>query len=138
MQPSGYEEVRHNDELIAIIIRAHFTSDSTIFFTPPNFSQQLGYIVHKKNGIIKAHIHKEMHRIANFTQEVLFIKNGSMMVNFYTTNKKYITSKKLVAGDIIFLCKGGHGFKMLEDTEIVEVKQGPYFGKGSDKEVFEA
>jgi quercetin dioxygenase-like cupin family protein len=136
MDDKSYEEIRHNDKLVAIILRADFTSEKTIFFSPPDFSQQLGYIVYKKDGEIKAHSHKEIHRKITLTQEVLFIKRGKVVVTLYTTEKEYITSRELNAGDIIFLCSGGHGFKMLEDTEMIEVKQGPYSGKESDKKLF--
>jgi hypothetical protein len=137
MQDKNYEEIKYNDKLIAIILRSNYTSDRTTFFSAPNFSQQLGYIVYKKNGIIKAHFHKEVHRKITLVQEVLFIKKGKLAVNFYTADKEYIASRELSTGDIIFLCSGGHGFKMLKDTEMIEVKQGPYAGKESDKEVFE-
>ena len=137
MQDKTYEEIKHDGKLVAIILRASFMSDKTTFFSPSDFSQQLGYIVYKKGGIIKAHFHKEIHRKITFTQEVLFIKKGKLIINFYTTNKEYITSRELTTGDIIFLCSGGHGFKMLEDTEMIEVKQGPYSGRDSDKELFE-
>jgi hypothetical protein len=136
MQEKRYEEIKHNDKLIAIILQANYTSDKTTFFSSPDFSQQLGYIVYKKNGVIKAHFHKEVHRRIILTQEVLFIKKGKLEADFYTTNKEYITSRVLSAGDIIFLCSGGHGFRMVEDTEMVEVKQGPYSGKENDKEIF--
>ncbi len=137
MQDKTYEEIRHNGKLMAIILRANYTSNKTTFFSPPDFSQQLGCIVYKKDGVIKAHFHKETHRNITVTQEVLFIRKGKLVVNFYTTSKEYITSRELSTGDIIFLCSGGHGFKMLEDTEMIEVKQGPYSGKDTDKEVFE-
>lgn len=137
MEDKSYEEIKHNDELIAIILRAQYTCEKTTFFSSPDFSQQLGYIVYKKDGEIKAHSHREVHRKITLTQEVLFIKKGRLVVNLYTQNKEYITSRELNSGDIVFLCSGGHGFKMLEDTEMVEVKQGPYSGKESDKESFE-
>jgi len=137
MENKTYEEIKHKDKLIAIILRKNFTSEKTVFFSSPSFSQQLGYIVYKKGGIIKAHFHREVSREIVLTQEVLFIKKGKLIVNFYTNNKEYITSKELNAGDTIFLCGGAHGFKMLEDTEMIEVKQGPYSGKEIDKEVFE-
>jgi len=137
MQDKNYEEVKHNNSLIAIILRKDYSIDKTTFFSSPDYSQQLGYIVYKKSGVIKAHFHKKVHRDIFLTQEVLFIKKGKVMVNFYTTGRKYITSRELKGGDIIFLCSGGHGFKMLEDTEMVEVKQGPYSGKEGDKELFE-
>lgn len=137
MKDKSYEEIKHNDKLVAIILRANYVSEKTTFFGSPDFSQQLGYIVYKKDGVIKAHFHKESHRNIVLTQEVLFIKKGKLIVNFYTTDKEYIASKELNAGDIIFLCSGGHGFKMIEDTEMIEVKQGPYSGKDIDKELFE-
>jgi len=137
MRDKSYEEIKHNGKLIAIILKKNYSSEKTTFFSSPDFSQQLGYIVYKKDGVIKAHSHKEIHRKIIFTQEVLFIKKGRLVVNFYTPDKKHITSRELNAGDVIFLCSGGHGFKMLEDTEMVEVKQGPYSGRVSDKELFE-
>lgn len=137
MQNKNYEEIKYENQLIAIILRNSYTSDKTVFFSHSDFSQQLGYIVYKKNGIINAHFHREIDRKITLTQEVLFIKKGKLVVNFYTNNKTYITSRELNVGDTIFLCAGGHGFKMLEDTEMIEVKQGPYSGRDSDKELFE-
>jgi len=136
MQDNSYEKVKHKGKLIAIILRSDYSSNATTFFNPPYFSQQLGYIVYKKDGVIKPHFHKEVHRDITLTQEVLFVKKGRLTVNFYTTSKKYIESRELNKGDVIFLCSGGHGFKMLEDTEMVEVKQGPYSGKNNDKVIF--
>ena len=136
MQDKIYEEIKHNDKLIAIILRSNYSRNETTFFNPPDFSQQLGYIVYKKDGIIKPHFHKKVHRDITLTQEVLFIKKGRLTINFYTTGKKYIESRELKEGDVIFLCSGGHGFKMLEDTEMVEVKQGPYSGREDDKVIF--
>jgi len=137
MKNKYYEEIKHNDTLIAVILRKNFSRPETTFFSPADFSQQLGYIKYKNNAIIKAHFHKEVHRKITLTQEVLFIKKGKLKVNFYTSEKKFITSRELRKGDIIFLCSGGHGFKMIEDTEMIEVKQGPYSGKEADKEIFD-
>jgi len=137
MEDKNCEQIEHNGKLIAIILRANSTFGRTTFFSPSDFSQQLGYIVYKKNGVIKAHFHKEVHRKISLTQEVLFIRKGELIVNLYTTDKEYITSRELNSGDVIFLCSGGHGFEMLEDTEMIEVKQGPYSGKDNDKELFE-
>src|SRR6185436_2075732 len=106
------------------------------FFTPDDFSQQLGYLPHAKGNIIKPHLHKESKREVFFTHEVLFIKKGSVRVNLYDPNKVYIGSETINTGDFILLCGGGHGFEILEDTAMVEIKQGPYLGL-EDKERFE-
>ncbi len=137
MDIKAYEEIKHKGKLIAIIVRSNYASDSVVFFSPPDFSQQLGYLPHKKGSVIRSHIHKQIDRKVTLTQEVLFIRKGRIVVNLYTENKKYITSRRLSAGDLILLCSGGHGFKILEDIEMIEVKQGPYSNKGNDKEVFE-
>ena len=137
MDNEAYEEIKHNGKLIAIIMRSNYTSDKVVFFSPPDFSQQLGYLSHKKGSIIKSHIHRKIDRKVILTQEVLFIKKGRILVNLYAEDKKHIASRELSTDDVIFLCSGGHGFKALEDIEMIEVKQGPYSGKGNDKEVFE-
>jgi len=137
MENKYYEEIRNDESLFAIIIRSSYKADKIKFFTPPDFSQQLGYLPHKAGNVIKPHIHKLNKREVHYTQEVLFIKRGKVRVNFYSNEKKYLSSRELCEGDIIILCSGGHGFKILEDTEMIEVKQGPYSGKDNDKEVFE-
>ncbi|MFA5554642.1 MAG: hypothetical protein WCZ89_01145 [Phycisphaerae bacterium] len=136
-QNDSYEEIKYRKSLIAIIVRADYKCERTTFFSPNSFSQQLGYIIYKKGGVIKAHFHKKVRKKITLTQEVLFIKKGKLQVNFYTPAKKYISSRTLKKGDTIFLCAGSHGFKMLSDTEIIEVKQGPYSGVEDDKELFD-
>ena len=90
----------------------------------------------RQGHIIPAHFHKKIQREIFLTQEVLLIKKGEIQVNLYSNEQEFLTSRLLHAGDIIFLCSGGHGFTMLQDSEIVEVKQGPYSGRDSDKENF--
>ena len=131
------EEIKKNDVLVAIILRDNYHPEKTTFFSPPDFSQQLGIIVYPKDHIIPSHFHNIVHRDIFRTQEVLFLKKGKVEVDFYTKDKEYISSKVLNVGDTLFLCRGGHGFKMLEDSEMIEVKQGPYSGKEGDKEIFE-
>ncbi len=131
-----YEEIRHREKLIAIILRADYDAETIQFFSPDSFSQQLGYLPHKKDRIIPAHFHLEVEREITKTQEVLFIRKGKVQVNFYTDQKEYLESRTIETGDTLFLCSGGHGFKMLEETRMIEVKQGPYSGKEGDKVIF--
>ena len=131
-----FEEIRHGDELLAIIIGGAYRSAQTRFFSPPGFSQQVGYLAHARGHTIEAHFHRQIQREIIFTQEVLLIRRGRLRVNFYDERRKFVTARELTAGDTLFLCSGGHGFKILEDTEMIEVKQGPYSGRGSDKENF--
>jgi len=129
--------IRSGDEILSIIIKKDFHKDGIEFFTPPEFSQQLAYMKRPKDYIILPHVHNPVQREVFYTKEVLFIKSGKVRVDFYDEEKNYLKSIILEAGDIILLAHGGHGFKMLEDTEIIEVKQGPYAGE-MDKTRFES
>ena len=133
----GLEYIYNGDELYCVIIRDNFCSDSISFFTPDNFSQQLGYLPHKKGKIIKPHYHKQNKREVLYTQEVLIIRKGRVKVNLYDLKYEYIRSEVLNSGDVILLCGGGHGFEMLDDVVMIEIKQGPYNGESNDKERFE-
>ena len=119
----------HKSQLLSIIIQHNFEKDGIEFFTPDDFSQQLAYMKRPKNYMIPPHVHNPILREVQLTQEVLFIKSGKVRVDFYDDDKNYLESKILGAGDVILLAHGGHGFEMLEESEIIEVKQGPYAGE---------
>jgi hypothetical protein len=119
-------EIKKDNKLLAIIISGELKKQGVHFLTPDNFSQQLAYIHHPIGKIIEPHIHNPVLREVHYTQEVLFIKRGKLRVDFYDENKTYFESKVLEAGDVILLATGGHGFEVLEELEMIEVKQGPY------------
>jgi hypothetical protein len=79
--------------------------------------------------VIQPHVHNPVIREVTHTQEVLFIKNGKLRVDFYNDQQEYLDSRILEAGDVILLVTGGHGFEVLEEIEMIEVKQGPYVGE---------
>jgi len=130
------KQITHGNKILAIVIKRNFQKDGIEFFTPNEFSQQLAYMKRPAGYIIKPHIHNIVERKVEYTQEVLFIKRGKLRVDFYDDNRNYLKSIILTEGDVILLAHGGHGFEMLEDTEIIEVKQGPYAGE-MDKVRFE-
>ncbi len=122
------EEIVHNTVLLAIIIRSGYSQPGISFFTPDDFSQQLAYMHHPAGKAIQPHLHNPVPREVNYTQEVLFIKRGRLRVDFYDDSKNYLESRVLESGDVILLATGGHGFEVLEEIEMIEVKQGPYAG----------
>ena len=122
------EKIEINSEIIAIIVRKNFRDPGIHFFTPNDYSQQLAFMSHPLGKEIQPHIHKKVQREVNYTQETLFIRKGKLQVDFYTDEQAFLESRILEAGDVILLIKGGHGFKVLEDLEMFEVKQGPYAG----------
>jgi mannose-6-phosphate isomerase-like protein (cupin superfamily) len=130
------EIIQDNHEILAIILRKDFSTEGIRFFTPDDFSQQLAYMHHRKGKKIKPHLHNTVKRVVHFTQEVLFLKRGKLKVDIYRSNQSYFSTHILTAGDVILLAGGGHGFEVLEDIEMIEIKQGPYAGD-KDKRHFE-
>lgn len=120
---------------LAIIIRRDYESEGINFFTPNDYSQQLAYMSRPVGYEIQPHTHNEVVRQVKFTKEVLIIKSGKVRVDFYTLEQDYLESRVLFEGDVILLADGGHGFEMIEASEIIEVKQGPYAGD-KDKQRF--
>ena len=127
------EEVKKKNKLLAMIIRSDYACDGVDFITPNEYSQQVAYMHHPAGKVIDAHVHNMVHRNVVLTQEVLFIKKGTLRVDFYDEYEDYLESRDLHAGDIILLVSGGHGFQVLEEVEMIEVKQGPYAGDGDKK-----
>jgi hypothetical protein len=72
-----------------------------------------------------------------YTQEVLIVKRGKVKVSLYSSSKEFIGERIICSGDLILLCGGGHSFEMIEETSMIEIKQGPYAGEG-DKTRFGA
>jgi hypothetical protein len=130
------EKILHAGQTLAIIIRSNFKAPGIEFFTPGDYSQQLGYMNRPPGYVIPPHVHNCIDRTVTLTQEVLFIKSGKVRVDFYSDNQNYLQSTILSNGDTILLATGGHGFEMIEQTEMIEVKQGPYSGD-ADKTRFQ-
>jgi mannose-6-phosphate isomerase-like protein (cupin superfamily) len=131
------ENILHKDKLLAIIIPANFDKEGIHFFTSNDLSQQLAYMRHPAGKKIEPHVHNPVPREVQYTQEVLFLKRGKLRVDFYDEEQNYLDSRILTSGDVILLATGGHGFEVIEEIEMIEVKQGPYAGE-EDKTRFTA
>lgn len=131
------EEIRDEETgaPLALIIRASFGKPGINFVTDDKSVHQLGVLRWPKGHLIDAHVHNHMIRTIDSTQEVLFIRSGQLRVDLYGDDRLFRSSRVLGAGDVIFLMSGGHGFEILEDADIIEVKQGPYLGE-SEKSRF--
>jgi len=129
------EDVIIDGQLCAIILKAEYDESGIQFFTANELSQQLASMSYKPGKVIPAHTHQMVRREVLYTQETLFIRKGKLRVDFYTREQEYRCSRILGKGDVILLIAGGHGFEVLEDLNMVEVKQGPYAGD-KDKVMF--
>lgn len=131
------QKIEYRNQTLAIILRCAYRSEGITFFTPESYSLQLGYMSRPSGYEIEAHLHLPVDRKIELTNEVLFIKSGKVKIDFYSEEKIFVSSVILVSGDVVLLARGGHGLQMLEASEIIEVKQGPYSGE-ADKLKFEA
>jgi mannose-6-phosphate isomerase-like protein (cupin superfamily) len=131
-----YEEIENDTKKIAILIRSAYSSEGIKFFTSNDNPQQLAYMNHPKGKIIQAHIHNKVKREITDTQEIFIIKKGELRIDFYSEKQIYICSRILEPGDVVLVLSGGHGFEILKDVEMFEIKQGPYLGE-KDKVRFE-
>ena len=125
----NFKIYKDSGEIIAILIKSNFKKEGMSFFTPEDLPQQLAYIHHKKDKIIRPHVHNSQKRELFLTPETLFIKKGRIKLDLYSKNKQLLETIILEDGDIILLSSGGHGYEVLEDVEMILVKQGPYVGK---------
>jgi hypothetical protein len=133
---NAIEQITYCGQLLALIVSSRFDKPGIHFFTPNDLSQQLAYMRHPSGKLIQPHVHNPVSRSVVYTQEVLFLKKGKLRVDFYNDKQEYLESRILEAGDVILLATGGHGFEVLEEVEMIEVKQGPYVGD-QDKSRFE-
>jgi hypothetical protein len=123
------EYIKSDEELLAIVMRFEYSYDGTKFFTPNSSALQLGFMKRPKNYQVISHFHNPISRTLLFTQEFLIVKSGLIQLKIFNNSKKIISTLKLNAGDMVLLFSGGHGLEMLEDSEIIEVKNGPYLGE---------
>ncbi len=121
--------------LTTIIIRREYQPTETTFITNPDLAQQVGFVVYPAGGVIKRHIHKNVDRQNISSSEALIVREGRLEIDIFDQNKVLLATHELKAGDFVLMVSGGHGFRILEATVLLEIKLGPYAG-ASDKELF--
>ena len=120
------ERIYWGETCLTLIIRAGFLPDKTTFLTPPDYKQQVGYIVYPAGGEIQRHVHRPLERHLVGTSEVVIVRRGRCEIDIYNDERELVAVRELREGDIALMVSGGHGFRMPEDTVFLEVKQGPY------------
>lgn len=122
------ETIKDGDEALAYIVRASNAPERTAFVTPHDCPQQVGFVVHRADFEIARHFHRPIERVIVGTPEVLVVRQGRCEIDIYDRNRQFVATRELHSNDVMVMVGGGHGFRMLEDTVLLEVKQGPYFG----------
>ena len=126
--PDIVERISWNGVPLCYLIRNDLLPSETTFLTPPEFKQQVGYVVYPQGGEIKRHIHRSIERRLLGTSEVLVVKKGHCVIDIYSDDHELVVTRDLFPGDVMLMVGGGHGFRMIEDTVLLEIKQGPYTG----------
>ena len=129
------ERLTQGKRLLAIIVRAEYLPAATAFLTSPELEQQLGFVVHPAGERIPSHMHRPEERHLTGTSEVLVVVKGQCEIDLFNDDQALVATRQLKPGDVILLASGGHGFRMLEDTVLLEIKQGPYMGQ-DEKDIF--
>lgn len=122
------EHITWNGKPLAYIIRAKVNPEQTTFLTPSELNLQVGFVVYPAGGEIARHVHRPLERHTAGTSEVLIVKEGRCELDIYNDDKELVATRELRMGDVMLMVGGGHGFRMLEDTIFLEIKQGPYTG----------
>lgn len=122
------ERITSGGRLLACIIRAEADVEETTFLTPPESNVQVGFVARRAGGEIAPHAHNPVERHIRGTFEVLVVRRGRCEVDFYSADRERVATRELRKGDTVFILEGGHGFRVLEDMVLTEIKQGPYGG----------
>jgi hypothetical protein len=133
---SAIESISQGQTAIAYVVRADATGATTSFFTGDDATFQAGFVVYPAGGSVVPHIHLPVVRTIVGTSELLLVRRGRCIVDIYGDDQTLLASRQLETGDLVISVGGGHGFRMLEDTVLFEVKQGPY-GGAAEKERFD-
>jgi hypothetical protein len=130
----GTEEIRDGrGEILALIVRSGYRPDGVSFLSPSEWPLQLGVSTYLPSQVVRAHSHRPRRISIDSVQEVVHVDAGRIQVDFYDTGDHPAGTSDLSTGDTILFIRGGHGIRMLEETRIIEVKQGPYSGEADDK-----
>ena len=122
------EQITASGTTLAVIIRSTMVPSATTFFTPPEYKQQVGFVVYPAGGVVERHTHVPLERHLVGTSEVIVVRSGRCELDVYDDDRVLVATRSLEAGDVMLMVSGGHGFRMTEDTVLLEVKQGPYTG----------
>jgi len=128
MNDQMVERIERNGRPLAVIIRAEMLPEKTTFLTPNEFKQQVGFVVYPRGGEIARHVHRPLERHLVGTSEVLVVRKGRAEIDVYDDDQSLVATRELRVGDVMLMVGGGHGFRLLEDTVLLEIKQGPYTG----------
>lgn len=117
-------EIKYKNKLVAIVLGRF--PDGSIPQTDGKEPLQLVTLKHPKGKYLLAHTHTPKKRQTAKMQECLIVKKGRIKIDIYGPDKKMFKKITLKTGDLILLVDGGYGIHVLDDAEMIELKNGPF------------
>lgn len=133
MEDKNIKHITFNNEIYASIFDIRNIPEGLDFLTNDESFIQIGTWNYKKDKILDAHYHNYFERSSYITQEVVYVLQGKIKCNLYQEDTTYIDFAIVESGMMIVQYKGVHEYEMLEDSKVLEVKNGPYYGPDKDR-----
>lgn len=118
------EKIFYKKVLLGTRIK-RFEKGSNPLTDDAEFIQALS-LKHPKGSYLKAHYHKPMKRVTSKVQECLIVQRGRVKLDLYGYDNKFFKFIFLGPGEVFILLNGAFGIHMVKDSELIEVKNGPF------------
>lgn len=127
-------EVFSEGIVLSRVIEKEDWKEGLSFFSNESDFIQVGTWKYNEGKQLLKHVHNEVYRKIDRTHEVLYVKKGKILAKIYSVEGKYVDEMIVSEGEIIILLNSGHGYTILEDdTQVLEIKNGPYLGAEIDR-----
>jgi len=132
-------QVIHDNKTYALVLSVDDFRPGVRFVSEPEWALQVGLLMPPAGHAIDAHAHLPHDgREVRLTQEFLFVISGSMEVDFFNEPGQLFHTETVRQGEALYQIQGGHAFRFIKETRLLEVKSGPYFGREKDKRFLDA
>jgi hypothetical protein len=119
---------------VGLFIGRDHSPGKTEFLTISEEPLQCGIGVFQKDSRVEPHRHVGDPATVSEFQEFILLRKGKCLAEVFDPEGKSLRKIEMQAGDALLLLRGGHAFYFQEDTEFLEVKQGPYLGREKMKQ----
>jgi len=122
------EKIVYKDKVLAIIVRGFNSKDGVTFFTPEDYSMQIGMLNRDLGFVSRPHTHPKLNKNIKDVMETVTVLGGKIKVKFYGDELSAVKEVILKPHDSALFIYGGHGYEVIEKCKVFTVKQGPYPG----------
>ena len=131
------KEISFENQLYAFVCSLNDVSKGLEFLSDDSDFIQLGTWNYEKNFSTVPHYHLEHDKPSNLTQEVVLVHKGSVKCRLFTKEGNYVDEVDINEGELIVQIYGVHEYIMNEDSIVLEIKNGPYYGPEVDRKRIE-